>query len=87
MATALSDFAARHWVIGGIATSLLWFIAGRESKHDLGPLWRGVGVVILVVTCAWTVADREWLGLVAGVVVLCWEILFMLRSTPQTKSQ
>jgi hypothetical protein len=29
MAT-ISDFASKHWVLGGIVTSLLWFVAGRQ---------------------------------------------------------
>ena len=86
MAT-LSDFAARHWVLGGIAASLLWFVAGKESKHNIGPLWRGVGVAILLVMCGWTIAEKEWLGLVTGVAVLYWEMRSIRRSETQTKTQ
>jgi hypothetical protein len=26
----IPDFASKHWVLGGIVTSLLWFIAGKQ---------------------------------------------------------
>lgn len=87
MTTTVSDLAARHWVVGGIATSLLWFLAGKHSKHDLGSLWRGVGVAILVVMCVWAAVEQEWLGLAAGIIVLCWEIRSICRSTAETKTQ
>jgi len=85
--TTLSDFAARHWVLGGIAAALLWFVAGKESKHNIGPLWGALGVAILLVACGWAIAEKEWRGLVTGIVVLYWEMPSIQRSATQTKTQ
>jgi hypothetical protein len=71
--SAWSEFAKRHWILGGIGTSLLWLLAGEKSTHNIGPLWRGVGVVILLVVCGWAIAEQEWRGLIGGIVVLCIE--------------
>ena len=87
MAGALAGFAVRHWIAGGIATSLLWFLAGKESSHGTGPVWRGVGVAILVTVCGWCIAEREWLGLAAGIVVLYCEIHYIRRLRSRTTSQ
>jgi hypothetical protein len=45
--STLSNLAAKHWVIGGMAVSLLWFVAGRQSlsnrrltQPSSGSLWR-----------------------------------------------
>lgn len=77
--STLSEFAKRHWILGGIGTSLLWFLVGKESKHNIGPLWRGVGVAIVLVVCGWAVAEQDWLGLIGGIVVLCLEVYWITR--------
>jgi hypothetical protein len=87
MAGTLAGFAAKHWIAGGIATSLLWFLAGKESSHGIGPVWRGVGVVILATLCGWCIAEREWLGLAAGIGVLYWEIHYIRRLRSRAPSQ
>ena len=74
-------------MLGGIAASLLWFVAGKQSKHNIGPLWRSVGLAILLVVCGWAIAEKEWLGLVTGIVVLYWEMRSIRRSAMQTKTQ
>ena len=78
--SALSEFAKRHWILGGIGTSLLWLLAGEKSTHNIGPLWRGGGVVILLVVCGWAIAEQEWLGLIGGIVVLCIEAYWIMRA-------
>jgi len=87
MTRTLAEFAVRHWIAGGIATSLLWFFAGKESRHGIGPVWRGVGVAILVTLCGWCIAEREWLGLAIGIVVLYWEIQYIRRLKRRMTSQ
>jgi hypothetical protein len=32
--TALSDLAAKHWFMGGIGVSLMWFAAGKQSLSN-----------------------------------------------------
>ena len=74
----LSSFIRDHWVLGGIATSLLWFVAGRQSlankKPDFAILWQSVGVLVILAMCGWAVVEREWLGAIVGVVVLYYEL-------------
>lgn len=31
MVSQFSELLQRHWIVGGIFVSLLWFIAGKES--------------------------------------------------------
>jgi hypothetical protein len=78
--STLLEFAKRHWMLGGIGASLLWFLAGKESKHNIGPLWRGVGGAILLVVWGWAIAEQEWLGLIGGIVVLCIEVYWITRA-------
>jgi hypothetical protein len=86
-----SDFAAKHWVLGGIAVSLLWFVAGKQSlfnrRPDAASFWQSVAVIIVLIMCGWAVAEKEWLGLAAGVVVFYLEVRSTRRSTLKTKSQ
>jgi len=86
-----SDFAAKHWVLGGIAVSLLWFVAGKQSvsnrRSDAAALWQSVAVLIVIIMSGWALAEREWLGLAAGIVVLYLEVRSMRRSTLKIKSQ
>ena len=48
--STLSDFAAKHWLLGGIAVSLLWFFAGKQSLSNRGSGaaigWQSVAVII-----------------------------------------
>jgi hypothetical protein len=68
------QFARQHWVIGGILTSLLWFLAGKQSlsngRADAAMFWQSMGAIIAVILCGWTIAERQWLGLAFGVAVL-----------------
>jgi hypothetical protein len=83
--STLSDFAAKHWVIGGIGVSLLWFVAGRQSlsnrRRDAAIFWQAVAVIIALILCGWTIAERQWLGLAAGILVVCFEVRSAMRST------
>ena len=83
--STLSDFAAKHWVVGGIAVSLLWFVAGRQSlssrRPDAAIFWQAVAVIIALILCGWTIAKREWLGLAAGILVAYFEVRSIRRST------
>jgi hypothetical protein len=83
--STLSDFAAKHWVLGGIGVSLLWFVAGRQSlshrKPNAAIFWQAVAVIIALILCGWTIAEKEWLGLAAGIVVVYFEVRSIRRST------
>jgi hypothetical protein len=87
----LSDFATKHWVLGGIAASLLWFLAGKQSlsnrKSNAAIGWQSVAVMIVLIMCGWAVAEKEWLGLAGGIVVLYLEVRSIRRSTLQNQSQ
>jgi hypothetical protein len=86
-----SDFAAKHWVLGGIVASLLWFVAGKQSlfnrRPDAAIFWQSVAVIIVLIMCGWAVGEKEWLGLAAGVVVLYLEVRSIRHSMLKTKSQ
>jgi hypothetical protein len=77
------QFAERHWIVGGILASLLWFVAGRQSLSNRQPgyaiFWQGIALFIVAVLCVWTVLEREWLGLAVGVAVLCIQAFSMRR--------
>lgn len=79
-----SQFAQQHWIIGGILASLLWFLAGRQSLTNRQPgyalFWQGIAVFIVAVLCVWAVLEQEWIGLVFGFAVLCFEALSMKHS-------
>jgi len=88
--STLSDLAAKHWLIGGIAVSILWFIAGRQSlsnrRADAAVFWQSVAVIIGLIVCGWAVVEKEWLGLVVAIAVVCFEvrsISITLRTTGQ----
>jgi hypothetical protein len=81
----LSDLAAKHWLIGGIAVSLLWFVAGRQSVSnrtaDAAIFWQSVAVIIGLIVCGWAIVEREWLGLAVAVAVVGFEVRSISRST------
>jgi energy-converting hydrogenase Eha subunit B len=86
-----SQFAERHWIVGGIVASLLWFLAGRQSLANRQPgyalFWQGIAVFIVAVLCVWAILEREWVGLAFGVAVLGIEALSMRRSSAARSSQ
>jgi hypothetical protein len=69
-----SQFAERHWIVGGTLASLLWSLAAKQSlsnrRADAAIFWQSVTVIIMLVACGWAVAQREWLGLAFAVAVL-----------------
>jgi len=83
LASVWSDVASRHWVIGGIAASLLWWFTGRPSASDknVNPAvaWQCVAVLIVVILCVWTVVKSEWLGFACTLAVLYLEIRSIKR--------
>lgn len=85
----LWNFAAKHWVVGGIAVSVLWFLAGKQSvsnrKPDAAIFWQCVAVLIILITAGWAVAEKEWLGLAVAIAILYVEVqaIRRLRGTSQ----
>jgi len=73
-----SQFAAEHWIAGGILTSLLWIIAGKQSfsnrKSDFAIGWYCGAILILVILCCWAVARGEWLGFACAASTLYFEV-------------
>lgn len=82
-AGTLSEFLARHWVIGGIVASLAWFVAGGQSfsnrKPDAAVAWQSVAVLIILILCGWMIKEGEWLGLGAALGVLYLEVRTIRR--------
>jgi hypothetical protein len=80
---SFSEFAARHWVIGGIAASLLWFVTGRQSfsrRHaDVAIGEQCVAVLIVLIVGGWAAVKGQWLGLIATAVVLYFEVRSIAR--------
>lgn len=74
MPSEWSQFARQHWFIGGILVSLLWFFAGRQSlsngRPDAAMFWQTVAAIIILILCGWAIAERQWFGLVFGMVIL-----------------
>ena len=83
LTAGLSDFAAQHWVVSGIAASLMWFFAGRQSFSNKNPdgaiAWQCVAVMLILIVCVWAVVKQEWLGLLVSVGVLYVEIRSIRR--------
>jgi len=83
--STLSELAAKHWLIGGIAVSLLWFLAGRQSvsirRADAPVFWQSVAVIIGLIVCCWAIVEKEWLGLIAAIAVVFFEVRSIKRST------
>jgi hypothetical protein len=86
-----SAFATRHWVVGGIIASLLWFLAGQQSfsnkKPDLAILWQLGGVIVIVALCGWAAVEGEWIGLVCGIAVLYMEVRSIRHISATQKRQ
>ena len=83
MISALSNFVAQHPAIGGIAASLAWFLAGRQSfsnqNSDGAIAWQCVSVMIILIAGSWAVVRREWLGLTVAAGVLYIEVQSIRR--------
>jgi hypothetical protein len=81
----LSNLAAKYWYVGGIAVSLLWFAAGRQSvsnrRPDAAIFWQAIAVIIALIVCGRSVVQKEWLGLAAGIVAVYFEVRSISRST------
>lgn len=92
MLTDRREFAAQHWVVGGILTFLLWFLAGKHSfsngKHNAAIGWQCIAVVIILIVSGWAMAGGEWLGLGFGIAVLYIEVRSIRRisKTQEAKS-
>src|SRR5215472_13396294 len=92
MLTDWREFAAQHWVVGGILTSLLWFLAGKQSfshgKPNAAIGWQCLAVLIILIMSGWAIAEGKWLGLAFGIAVLYVEVRSIRRisKTQEAKS-
>ena len=79
----LSAFAERHWIVGSFLTSLFWFAAGKQSfsngKSQAAIFWQGIGALIILTLCIWTIKEKEWVGVAAAVVILIIEVRSIRR--------
>ena len=89
MHQSFTDTITQHWVIGGIAASLIWFLAGKQSLSNGKPNaalgWQSVAVFVMLVGLGWMLAEGEWLGIVCSIGVLCLE-LWSIRKTLAVRS-
>jgi hypothetical protein len=87
----VSNLAAKYWFVCGIAVSLLWFAAARQSlsnrRADAAIGWQAIAVIIALIVCGRSAAEREWLGLVAGIVAVYFEVRSIRRSTLNNQRQ
>lgn len=87
----VSAFAQQHWIFGGILASLMWFAAGKQylSNRRSGAAisWQAIAVIIALILCGWTIAEREWLGLAAGILTVYFEVRSIRRSALSTSLQ
>jgi hypothetical protein len=82
LATGLSDFAAEHWLAGGIASSLVWFVAGLSNRNPNAAIgWQCVAVLTVLIVCGWAIVEGQWLGLVAAMGVLYLEVRSIRRTS------
>jgi len=79
--TGWLQFAQQHWIFGGILASILWFLAGRQSltnrQAGYAAFWQGIALFIALVLCVWATLEKQWIGLMFGLVVLSVEALSM----------
>ena len=89
MQKSFTDTITQHWVIGGIAASLMWFLAGKQSLSNGKPNaalgWQSVAVFVMLVGLGWMLAEGEWLGFLCSIGVLCLE-LWSIRETLAVRS-
>jgi ABC-type branched-subunit amino acid transport system permease subunit len=91
----VTRFLYDHWVIGGIVTSLLWFLVGWQSfrarKLMSALLWQSIGGFIAAALCVWAVKEREWVGFFFGLTLLCFEgrsirrLLALIENAPRSE--
>src|SRR5689334_17815505 len=71
--SSLASFIREHWIVGGVVTSLLWFLAGvqslRNQKTDAAIFWQVFAVIVILIMCGWAIAEQEWLGIASGIAV------------------
>jgi hypothetical protein len=83
MTSALSNFAAQHWLVGGIAASFAWFLANQHSFSHKSPdgavAQQCVAVMLILALGGWALVEGEWLGLTAAVGVLFIELRSIRR--------
>ena len=81
----LSNLAAKYWFVCGIGVSMLWFFAGKQYLSKGQPVAaigrQSVAVIIALIVCGGSAAEREWLGLAAGIVAVYFEVRSIRRST------
>ena len=80
-----SNLASKYWYICGVGVSLLWFVAGRQSlsnrRPDAAIGWQAIAVIIALIVSGRAAVDREWLGVVAGIVTVYFEVRSIKRTT------
>ena len=83
MGSGWTQFGEEHWLACGIAVSVIWFLAGRQSfadrKPDAAIAWQCVSVFVILIVCGWAVARGEWIGLAVAIVVLYFEVRSIKR--------
>jgi len=91
MLHSFTELAKQHWVIGGIFSSLIWLLAGKQSLSNGNPRaalgWQSVGIFVILVVLGWTIAEGEWLGSACSILVLCFEVQAMRQTLAAQKGR
>jgi hypothetical protein len=84
MSNGLSDFATKHWIVGGAVASLLWLWGGKQyaekSKWGVAVSCQCIAVVIIVMVAGWTVAERQWAGVALAIFIFAMEMRELTRT-------
>jgi hypothetical protein len=79
----LSNPAAKYWFVCGVAVSLLWFAAGRQSlsnrRPDAAIGWQVIAVIITLIVCGRSAFEGQRLGLALGIIAVFFEVRSIKR--------
>jgi hypothetical protein len=88
---AFSDLAAKYWFLGGVAVSLIWFAAGRQSlsnkRPDAAIGWQAIAVIIALIVSGRSMVEHQWLGVLIGIGTVWLEVRSIRRSTLRVPPQ
>lgn len=91
MTSTLSNFVAQHPAWGGIASSIVWFLAGQQSFSNTNPdgaiFWQCGAVLTILIAGGWAVVKGEWLGLIVAAGVLYIEVRSIRRILATQRQQ
>ena len=74
----MPQFFKDHWELTASICSLFWFLAGKQSSSNgsasAALFWQSVGAFIAGGLCVVSLDKGNWLGVLFGVALLCFEV-------------